>query len=499
MYFRCAVVVLWLCSSYRVALASELSHSQIVTIAVQQTPQSFNPFSSKNVMPPQFKHLFFDPLFRWNNQQQIEPRLIKDWQRIDAQTVRFNLRENIQFHSGNDLHSADVIWSFKQAKKQPKIAKLFVKIEVLKAINDTSFYIKSSYTDKQLLDYLTHLFVLDSIFYKANMALLEKPATIVTVPIKERPLSGSGPYIINQYNASLGLEVSVNKAYWDTRVEMESLHFMHIHSEQSRLFALLTDDVQVSDSIPNKKIDDILENSSKQLIQVASTDVVFLTMNDKANAQLSDKRIRETIQLAINQRGMLKHILNDCGRINVLFNALVEQPDALENELPRYDLIAAKDRLKEIKLPSQMSLLVMLDEQGINTQIAAALTHMLNEIGIKVITKKTSSLEIWDNTNLYYDLTVVSWKTRQMSRSNIYEELFSTSLLAKYLQDHFKHQNINDDLLLQLKAFEMMQKDNWVLPLFFQNEIWAAHGQLNLSNVFSSNGIPYWSLLEIEK
>lgn len=498
MYFRCIVVILLLCSSYRFALATELNNTQIMTIAVQQTPRSFNPFLSKDLISAQFKHLFFDPLFRWNNQQQIEPRLVNDWQRIDATTVRFNLRKGINFHSGYPLRSQDVIWSFEQAKKQPKTAKLFAKIKTVKRITDTSFDIKSSYTDKQLLDYLTHLFVLDSVFYKTNMALLDKPATIVTLPIKKLPLSGSGPYIINQYNAKLGLEVKVNKAYWGTLPEIKSLRFMHVHNAQSRLFALLTDDVQISDSIPNKKIDDILENSSKHLIKVPSSDAIFLTINDKATAQLKDKRLRETIQLAINQRGMLKHILNDCGRINSTFTSLAEQRHGkTEVLLPQYDLNASENRLKEIKLPRQMSLLVMLDDQGITDQVAVALTHMLDKIGIKVVTQKISSLEIWDNTNLYYDFTVMSWKTRLMTRSNVYKSLFSNSLLAGYLQDHFEQKKVVNNFPLQLKLFESMQKDNWIIPLFFQDEVWAVHGQLNLKSVFSSNGIAYWSLLKI--
>lgn len=505
MLLRWLVVVSIFFSFTCFAQKESIFNTETITIAIDKIPTSFSPFADKEHITQQFRHLLFDPLFRWDHKHQLENRLVKSWKRIDDKTVRFYLRKDIKFHSGNRLTSNDVLWSFEQAKKEKHYnAKFFNKVDSVKRHSRSSFDIRSSFTDLRLLDHLTYLFILDSTFYKKNKISLDKAPSIIFPPIKTLPTSGTGPYLVYQYNPILGLTVKVNKSYWDNIPSVNSFRFMRVNSAQSRLFALLADDVQVSYSISNKNIIDITENKAKNLVKVPSSNAVFLTINDKLSPILSDKKARGAIHLAINQQGMLKHILNGNGRIERSFMSLSED-SFLDKQgrstpiIPEYNLHKSKFLLKNVKLPKQLSLLVMLDEVGNTEQVAIALTHMLNKIGIQVVIQKIISREIWDNTNLYYDLTLSTWHTRLISRENIYEDLFLNSFLSSYLQDKFTLKGISDDLQAQSEHFELLQNEGWLMPLFFQDEIWAVHEKFNLEDIFSTNGIPYWSLLEMKE
>lgn len=472
-----------------------------ITIAIEKTPMSFNPFAAKELIPQQFRHLFFDPLFRWNKQHQIEPRLVSSWKRIDNKTVRFYLRKDIKFHSGNKLTSKDVIWSFKQAKKEKKQnTKFFKKVTSVKWINRHSFDINSSFSDFQLLDFLTYVFVLDASFYRKHKTLLTTPPSILLYPITGLPLSGTGPYLVNDFNPALGIEAIANPHYWDGEPRITYLRFMRVKNAQSRLFALLADDVQVSDSIPNKSINGISESDTKHLVKVPSTNAVFLTINDKLSPGLSDRNTRKAIHLAINQQGMLKHILNGTGRVNASFMSLAETRFMVKQDKPEpapleFDLKAAKKLLKNSVLPKKMSLLVMSDETGNTGEVANTLMHMFNKIGIHLVITKVTSKEQWNKTYSSYDFTVSSWHTRLMSRDNVYEDLFMNSHLTIYLKDKFKQADIKEKS--HSKKFDALQEDDWIIPLFFQDKIWAKYESLNLEDIFSTNGIPYWSLLKV--
>ena len=164
-----------------------------------------------------------------------------------------------------------------------------------------------------------------------------------------------------------------------------------------------------------------------------------------------------------------------------------------------YDLRKSKKLLKNIVLPKQVSLLVMLDEAGNTEQVAIALTHMLNKVGIKVVTQEIMSKYTWDKTNLQYDLTISDWHTRLMGLNNIYNELFINSFLTGYLQDKFAQEGISNNFKKQSILFKNLQVNDWVIPLFFQDEIWAESSEFNLEDIFSTNGIPYWSLLKFDK
>lgn len=46
---------------------------------------------------------------------EIAPQLASDWEVIDSQTIEFEIRDGVQFHSGNELTSEDVAYSFERA------------------------------------------------------------------------------------------------------------------------------------------------------------------------------------------------------------------------------------------------------------------------------------------------------------------------------------------------------------------------------------------------
>ncbi len=49
----------------------------------------------------QLSHWVFDPLVRWTQDMDFEPRLATSWERQDDLTMRFHLRKGVKFHSGN--------------------------------------------------------------------------------------------------------------------------------------------------------------------------------------------------------------------------------------------------------------------------------------------------------------------------------------------------------------------------------------------------------------
>ncbi|WP_413693565.1 ABC transporter substrate-binding protein [Psychromonas sp. KJ10-2] len=410
----------------------------------------------------------------------------------------------MHFHTGNLLTSKDVIWSFEQAKRQSDTSFLS-KLEWVKATQQFSFDIRSSLTDIQLLDHLTNLFVLDSTFYQSHANLLDTSPSIILPPVKTLPISGTGPYLIQQYNPMLGIVVVANPHYWDSEPEIKFFRFMRINKPQSRLFALLADDVQVSYGVPNETAADLEENTVKNLVKVPSSDVIFLTINDKLSPILENEKARKAIHLAINQQGMLKYILKDNGQVHpsvmsLADNTLMGGKDNSSKEImPEYDLDKAKALISTMDIPKTMSLLVKLDDLGNTKKVAEALTKMLKRIGITVVVQEIDSDDIWRNTNLYYDFTVSTWETRLMSRDNMFENLFLDSDLADYLQDKFKQQGLSNNFKSQAGYFKSLQQNNWVIPLFYQDKIWAQNDKFNLQEIFSSNGIPYWSLFKIKK
>ncbi|MCV5839224.1 ABC transporter substrate-binding protein, partial [Escherichia coli] len=73
-------------------------------------PVSLDPHEQLSGGTLQMSHMVFDPLVRFTQTMDFEPRLAESWERVNDTTVRFKLREGVKFHSGNSLTADDVVW-----------------------------------------------------------------------------------------------------------------------------------------------------------------------------------------------------------------------------------------------------------------------------------------------------------------------------------------------------------------------------------------------------
>ncbi|MCG6200459.1 ABC transporter substrate-binding protein [Psychromonas antarctica] len=467
-----------------------------VQIAVDDIPVFFSPYASN---PPelQYLHLFFDPLLRWTDKQELESRLLRKWETIKPGVSRFYLKKKIKFHSGNYLSSKDIIWTFSAILKEPKSRRFFEGIKSIVRVDQYTFDVHSNLSQGQLLDYLTHFFVLDGEFYRGHKIEANKAQPRVMTQYDKLSISGTGPYQIKQYEPALHLHVISNKNYWG-KTAIKELNFIKIKSANSRQFALLANDVDISASVSNKTLDTVRFLATKSLVEVNVSNVVFLTINDKRTLAFKRSVARNAVHLAINQEGMVKHILNGMGRVNSTFLPFSQVKIELPNpQLPVYDVPRAKYLFSKITMPANLTLLVLVDEIGNTPQVAKALVYMMKRVGIKLIITEVTDIQDWKKQLLDYDFTLSVWQSSLLDRDNIYQDLFVDSVLSGYISELFNEGKITESINAQALFFEKMLQEHRLIPLFFQNQIWATESKYNLATIFSVNGIPYWHLLAV--
>uniref|UniRef100_UPI003A8D65E4 ABC transporter substrate-binding protein n=1 Tax=Marinobacter sp. TaxID=50741 RepID=UPI003A8D65E4 len=116
----------------------------------------------------QLSHMTFDPLVRWTKDLGFEPRLAESWERIDENTMRFTLRKGVKFHSGNELTTADVQFTFDRLKQSQDFKAIFKPFSGIKVIDDYTFELMTSEPYPLLLNTATYIFPLDSEFYSGE-------------------------------------------------------------------------------------------------------------------------------------------------------------------------------------------------------------------------------------------------------------------------------------------------------------------------------------------
>ena len=466
-----------------------------VQITVAQLPIYFSPYV-KTPLERQYRHLFFDSLLSWDENGQIEGRLLESWKEVKPGVIRFTLKKGIYFHAGNLLTSEDVIWTYQEVIKQQPIASFLQQIQSISVIDKYSFDVHSDLAQARVLDYLTHFFVLDSTFYSEHKIDQNKPLDVIRRPNITMPISGTGPYLINEYNPALHLKVIANTHYWREMPTLPELRFINVKSAKSRLFALLVNDVDISTNIPSNNIASVDIIASKSLVEVNSDDVIMLTINDIKSPVFGNVEARNALRLAINQQGDIKKIASGMGTVEHTFMPVQKRHSILmSSQLSDYDLKKSRQIIKNLKVPRQLTLLAVKDQTGNQKQIINTLTNMMKKVGIQLVHTEVQTLEEWNKVQSDYDLSISIWQSRFRNSNNIYNDLFNDSYLSGFINSLAERNKIDSPLVKQALFFDAVQWEYYVIPLFFQNNVWAADNKYNLADIFSVTGIPYWHKL----
>ena len=136
-----------------------------ITVAFDADPVSLDPHEQLSAGTLQMSHMVFDPLVRYTQEFDFEPRLAESWKRVDATTFRFNLRKGVKFHSGNELTADDVVWTFDRLKDSPDFKAIFDPFEKMVKVNEYTVDIVSKEAFPLVLQTATYIFPMDREFY----------------------------------------------------------------------------------------------------------------------------------------------------------------------------------------------------------------------------------------------------------------------------------------------------------------------------------------------
>ena len=143
-------------------MASAAYAENTVRVAYDADPVSLDPHEQLSGGTLQLSHMVFDPLVRWTQDLQFEPRLAESWEQIDDTTMRFKLKSGVKFHSGNMLTAKDVDWTFDRLKSSDDFKGIFAQFTDVEVIDDMTFDLKTSEPYPLVLHTATYIFPMDS-------------------------------------------------------------------------------------------------------------------------------------------------------------------------------------------------------------------------------------------------------------------------------------------------------------------------------------------------
>ena len=192
--------LLLLCCCVAALCFAGAANANTLKLAMDADPVSLDPHVQLSGGMLQYSHIVFDPLVRWSQKMEIEPRLAESWERIDDLTMRFHLRKGVKFHSGNEFTAKDVKFTLDRLKKSQEFKGLFEPFEGATVVDDYTVDIKTKKPYGLVLAMSTYIFPMDSAFYSGtDESGQPKDAIVKTRPqlcqqqrIGHRPLHRDG-------------------------------------------------------------------------------------------------------------------------------------------------------------------------------------------------------------------------------------------------------------------------------------------------------------------
>jgi ABC-type transport system substrate-binding protein len=226
----------------------------------------------------------------------------------DGKVWTFKIRKGITFHSGRDLTSSDVVYSFKRGfeiGKKGRFAGHMVSVDSYKALSTYEFQVKLKQVDVTFL---------------ANLAV--QAASIVdkdTIDkIKTEPI-GSGPYEFVEWSPGEKVVYRKNNNYWDKKMLSENpdeIVVIPIPEEQTRIANLQSGQVDLINDVetvfwPQIQNDPNLKLWGQEI--TASFKAVIFSLEKPPFK--GNKLLRQAIAHAINKEAIHQTVFFGAGEV----------------------------------------------------------------------------------------------------------------------------------------------------------------------------------------
>ena len=497
------------------------AQANTLRMAYDADPVSLDPHEQLSGGTLQLSHMVFDPLVRWTQDLQFEPRLAESWERVDDLTMRFNLRRDVRFHSGNPMTAADVCWTVARLKVSPDFKALLAPFSACDIVNDYAVDLKTNVPYPLVLHQATYIFPMDSKFYSGSDAG-GNPKDAITKhgdSFASQNVSGTGPYVVTAREQGVRVDFRRFAGYWDKASpgNVDNIILTPIANDATRVAALLSGDVDFIAPVPPNDLRRIRRDRKTTLATLPGTRIITFQLNQKRKAPFADVRVRQAIVHAINNRAIVQKIMKGFAAV-----AAQQSPPGYAGHdpslTPRYDLEKAKQLMAEAGYADGFSASMMApNNRYVNdAKIAEAVAGMLGKIGIRVDLKTMPKAQYWPKFDeRAADIMMIGWHADTEDSGNFSEFLlmcpdeesgygqynsgnYCNPSLDKLVRDA-QSQTIGPARALILQKVEKIAyREAAFVPLHWQNLAWASARNVKIKPIVNVFNFPYLGDLVME-
>ena len=225
-----AATVLAVATAFAVPASIAQAQSDRVVIAWQVDPQTWDPNRRTNPGLQSLYKMIFDQPLTQGPDQKLQPAVVKAWKlAADGKSVELELRDDVYWHDGKKMTSADIRYTFfERAKAGHKIdlARVWRNVVDVETPTPTKAVIKLKAPMPTAIPWLAFL---------ANYIVPKHYVEKVGVEgFSTKPI-GSGPYKLVQYQRNSRIVLEAFDKYWGPKPKIKKVTVLIIKDPSARV------------------------------------------------------------------------------------------------------------------------------------------------------------------------------------------------------------------------------------------------------------------------
>jgi peptide/nickel transport system substrate-binding protein len=366
--------------------------------AFQGDAQSLDPYSLNETFTLGFLGNVYEGLTQRGPELEIMPALAESWEIVEPTRWRFQLRQGVKFHNGNDFNADDVVFSFNRIQAEGSDLQTRIpggtKIE---KVDDHTVDIITDGPNPILINDWDSFYIMDKEWSEANDATAPTSVTEGKENYAAFNANGTGPFKIESRERDVRTVFVPNDNYWgDVNTNVTKGIFTPISSDATRVAALLSGEIDMMYPVPVQDMNRINDNSGTSVLSGPELRTIFLgfdQMRDellysdvKGKNPFQDVRVRKAFYHSIDIEAIKAKVMRGLSTPSALMISPFLFSRSDEYERFAYDPDQAKDLLAEAGYADGFQVgMDCPNNRYVNDEaICQAVVAMLARVGVEV-------------------------------------------------------------------------------------------------------------------
>jgi peptide/nickel transport system substrate-binding protein len=327
-----------------------------------------------------------ETLTKFGPSGQVVPELATSVSHPNPTTYVYRLRQGVKFWNGDPMTSADVVNALNYYRVPGSyVSTELTSVKSVTAPDPATVVITLKYPYAPWSAETAGAFpIFEKKFQDEHKTTMGQPGVLIM---------GTGPFEIDSFDPTTGVELSANPHWWGGTVPVKHVSVKVFANETSEGLAFRAGEIDVANDVLNPKA--FASTSGASLVSAPAFAEGYFSMNVH-QAPWNDIHVRRAVAYALNRADIIAALGNNAVPITTFIppNELARlgspaQVSTLVNSLPSYpfDLAKAKQELAQSAYPHGFTSTLPTISFGSYTPVTEAIAADLAKIGINLKVK----------------------------------------------------------------------------------------------------------------